>query len=115
MNRELKFRVWHTEYGQMITEAGYIQISGDGTISVFIEDGNGVWDSRQSKLVVMQYTGLKDKNRVKIFDGDVLSGGMYKAYAVKWDAEQAGWNIGLLVQHNYEIIGNIHEHPRISI
>jgi hypothetical protein len=33
-------------------------------------------------------------------------------YTVKWDEEQAAWNI-LPPVHIFEIIGNIYEHPHL--
>ena len=63
---------------------------------------------------VGQFTGLLDKNGVKIFEGDVIKGGIYVSYEVKWDYEECGWNIKPHIQHHFEVIGNIHDNPEIK-
>jgi uncharacterized phage protein (TIGR01671 family) len=60
MNREIKFRVWD---GEQIVSPDYINRAG-----------YGCWKSNsipETSNLLMQFTGLKDKNGKEIYEGDI--------------------------------------------
>lgn len=73
MNREIKFRV----YDEDLKKMRYLNSSHD--FICFDEKGNGYYHNMQTGLGewfsdLMQYTGLKDKNGVEIYEGDICKG-----------------------------------------
>lgn len=71
MNREIKFRV----YDEDLKKMRYLNSSHD--FICFDEKGNGYYHNMQTGLGewfsdLMQYTGLKDKYGVEIYENDII-------------------------------------------
>lgn len=118
--REIKFRAWLKEEKKMINIKA-IDWDEDGNIfSVNYPEGKSYSGYGSDNIELMQYTGLKDKNGVKIFEGDIVLAGSY--YEIIWSKLTCCFKMCNLddeielthIDSNYiKVIGNIYENKEL--
>ena len=116
--REIKFRLWNANARMMETKA----------TTVAIAVGTSEMESTTGEThIVMQCTGLKDKNGVEIYEGDIITWVYYQIYGAekkqgvivfekgcfypKWG--NIGYRLGGSNTTDIEVIGNIYENPEL--
>ncbi len=127
MSREIKFRAWSKKRNKIYE-----------VLILFRDVIGGLWakckgydiveqkdiqiDVQPKDCLLMQYTGLKDKNGVEIYEGDVLKD-LQENYTGKvWFASGCFYSdcsgfgeqtLDILIEERVEIIGNIYENPEL--
>lgn len=136
--REIKFRAWDEREGEMYTPTD-IKLANDKKTWIVdkkIFDDMGFLNEKESKfrnigeeVILMQFTGLKDKNGKEIYEGDVLESrptpdvrfvvgfGQNEednCYGFCLTSINNGSTYGFdLSVKKMEVIGNIYENPKL--
>ena len=120
-----KFRAWK-KAGKELGRVGQITFELDGSVSHVLFKGEFLdFNLSTNEIILMQSTGLFDKNNKEIFEGDIVLV-LDSPYTVFYDNEKGSyrlkphddrWNVDYMSNFshggNFEIIGNIYENKEL--
>ena len=124
--RDIKFRCWDTENKQMlkVQELDFEDTFYGGRLSIRTDQYNDYFDIED--MILMQYTGLKDKNGKEIYEGDIVKVFTSKKWRIgKIIYEYSGFTIDVtnnkeleygrtgIIESLIEVIGNIYDNPEL--
>ncbi len=131
----LKFRAWHKELKEMSISFSLFDLTDA------YDEGHYCWNrlmlgqypsTSQEKLEIMQWTGLKDKNKKDIYEGDIIKLGnidiffvenFHGQFVLRWDQDMGQGMKAIhrdktlhdFCQNDFEVIGDIYQNNNLLL
>lgn len=115
MNRPIEFRAWDKEEKRMLSYAEYCSVYS------YAESAELSFWLQSTDYELMQFTGLLDKNGVKIFEGDLCQYFKDDLLLVEWHQPDTQFKLKRLngikeclrFDCDIEVIGNCFQNPEL--
>lgn len=121
MNREIKFRCWDVDRKAWMNDVDtYAQLADQARFNP--ENGEN--------YILCQFTGLKDKNEIEVYEGDIIcvheENGEDYVHSVEWGGDYPAFTLKPSTEAEYndlqhactvvscEVIGNIYQSPELT-
>ena len=112
--REIRLRAWDKKTKSMFNNA-YVDLNYGKLELQMVKDA-----------ILLQYTGLKDKNGKEIYEGDLVKDRKGEKWIIEWCDQEVGWRLyktfiyknttdvpSVVDFLDIEVIGNIYENPEL--
>lgn len=120
MNREIKFRGWNVVGKKMVDLKAITAFALDATLSQ-----DDLFLPFSEDIVLMQFTGLKDKNGIEVFEGDIIQPYVSsnhkveicqiryldRAFCMAFPEDES--KMDTVWYYDFEVIGNIYQNPEL--
>lgn len=142
--REIKFRLWDSLKKEMVFEGFHVfgEVTLFNAIGTYAFETKGERSSldRYNDFEIMEWTGLKDKNKTDIYEGDIVRGNRtpdnftgvpelgrppyFEYREVKFEVTETSISLSLPKEGSYserhpennvlwEVVGNIYQNPEL--
>lgn len=117
--REIKFRAWDKSQNKMYQVRGINFDNEDLWLKI---NETQIMGANLFEVELMQYTGLKDKNGIEIYEGDIVRcyGGEFCQGVYEYDESiridsltNPFTMLCLTESENLEVVGNIYKNPEL--
>jgi len=121
--RQIKYRIWDNDNEVMeyinFTNLDKLIETLDSYRDYFSTSYFNKIDDSTGNPLIMQFTGLTDRNNIDVYEGDIIKSEHAPIGCVEWDGEQHRWGIkteGVLVgiknMGEIEVIDNIYKYKK---
>lgn len=126
--REIKFRAWDKKRKEMC-EVVCLNLRDTYPDHILLRKNGLDYNAPKEDLDIIEFTGLRDKNGVAIYEGDKFKDYTQSSriYIVVWENLFSGFfaeplfgidrrkygRIRIPFRHNIEVFGNIYENPNL--
>ena len=114
--REIKFRAWDKGKKEFVDD---VLITANKHGFLYQNDNKCEFSGEDRDIILMQYTGLKDKNGKEIYEGDIVNENIQdRNYKIIFEnggflGEAEDGHVLFFGNKHVEVIGNIYENPEL--